>query len=435
MSNTNEMAIHEQARAPGAFSSIAAFEDAQRMAKALCASPLVPKDYQDNLGSAVIALELSQRMNMSPLMVMQNIDVIHGRPSWRSQMVIAAVNGCGRFSPLRYEMSEPSDREETIEYWVVEWRQGNKSRNKKTAVIRDRTCVAYAYDKSNGERLDGPTVSLRMAVTEGWYGKTDSKWRSIPELMLRYRAASWWGRQYAPELLMGMPTADEAHDVIDVTPDSVVVGNGGDVPSRVASVAERVRTAAGNWADVATASAASEPEPEPASNEEEKPEAAAEWPKQDERGIWLDSRGIGFMPEIHGMSAGGVPAVSKAGNFCKRRGCDRGVHAQMESDALDLLNGATTGADHDASQPSADATEAPASSSQPAQAVNGGCSSEPGVCYPDIRSAISRAATLDACDEAQDLLRDFHGPADQADELTELLIDRRRRIESLMDQA
>lgn len=60
---------------------------------------------------------------------------------------------------------------------------------------------------------------MEMAVKEGWYGKNGSKWQTMPEQMLRYRAASFFGRVYAPELLMGLRSAEEEQDrIIDVTP-------------------------------------------------------------------------------------------------------------------------------------------------------------------------------------------------------------------------
>jgi hypothetical protein len=54
-----------------------------------------------------------------------------------------------------------------------------------------------------------------MAKAEGWLTKTGSKWITMPELMLKYRAAAFFGRLYAPEVLMGMQTSEE---VIDITP-------------------------------------------------------------------------------------------------------------------------------------------------------------------------------------------------------------------------
>lgn len=172
------------------FGSSASFDLAQRMAKALTTSSLVPKEYKDNMGNALIALELSARVNASPLMVMQNLDIIHGRPSWRSQFIIAAINTCGRFSPLRFRF------------------EGTEGKD-------DWGCRACAIEIATGEELQGPLVTIKIAKDEGWYSRNGSKWQTLPELMLRYRSAAFFGRLYAPELLMGIQTSEE---VIDLDP-------------------------------------------------------------------------------------------------------------------------------------------------------------------------------------------------------------------------
>lgn len=174
----------------GVYGSIQSFEDAQRMSTALAASSLVPDTYQGNKANCMIALEMSQRIGASPMAVMQNLHIIHGRPSWSSQFVIAALNSCGRFSALRFRVTGTGD---------------------------DETCVAWATDRS-GEVLEGPPVSIGMAKAEGWYSKNGSKWKTMPQLMLRYRAAKFFGNLYAPDVLMGMHTADEVEDFGDTGP-------------------------------------------------------------------------------------------------------------------------------------------------------------------------------------------------------------------------
>jgi hypothetical protein len=171
-----------------AFASESGFESAQRMARALVSSKLVPTTFQgdDNIGSALIALEIAQRLGASPLMVMQNLNVINGRPAWSSQFIIAALNSCGRFSPIRFDVTGTGD---------------------------DQSCIAWAYDKATGDRLEGPPCSITTAKKEGWFSKTGSKWQTMPELMLRYRAAAFFGRLYAPDLLMGMQSVEEVTDV------------------------------------------------------------------------------------------------------------------------------------------------------------------------------------------------------------------------------
>lgn len=194
----------------GVYGSMQGFEDAQLMAKALAASSLVPETYQGNTANTLIALEMSQRTGSSPMAVMQNLHIIHGRPSWSSQFVIAALNSCGRFSPLRYRVEDLGDTDAKID----EWRgpKGNRTKSSRIIKVNDKSCVAWCYDKATGDVLEGPPVSIGMAVSEGWYTKDGSKWVTMPDLMLRYRAAKFFGNLYAPDVLMGMHSADEVED-------------------------------------------------------------------------------------------------------------------------------------------------------------------------------------------------------------------------------
>lgn len=179
------------------FAGIQQFENAQRIAKALASSALVPKEYQGQSGLAnvLVAMEIAGRMALSPLQVMQNLHIIHGRPSWSSQFIIAMINGCGRFSPLDYELSGEG---ETL------------------------SCFAYATELVSGKVLRGPVVTMAMAKREGWATKTGSKWVTMPDLMIRYRSAAFWGRLYVPEYLVGMKTQEE---VIDIEPVQVTEGS------------------------------------------------------------------------------------------------------------------------------------------------------------------------------------------------------------------
>lgn len=168
------------------FADIRTFEDGQRMSKLLCASDLVPQQFRGNVANTMIALEMSSRTGSSPFMIMQNIYIVHGKPAWSATFIIAALNSCGRFSPLRFDMRGEGDA---------------------------RECVAWVLEKGTGERLEGPPVSIEMAKREGWATKNGSKWQTMPELMLRYRAATFFGRLYAPDILMGMRTSDELYDI------------------------------------------------------------------------------------------------------------------------------------------------------------------------------------------------------------------------------
>lgn len=215
----------QQALVNMGFGNMQSFELMQRVAKMLSCSTLVPAAYRgwdekksaenpSALPNCIVALNMSQRMNADPLMVMQNLYIVEGRPSWSSQWIIAAINGCGRFSPLRFDLKNLGEKE--VEYEVTKWSNGQRSTTKHKVTVQNTECVAWAIELATGERIDSPKVSIEMSVKEGWYGKNGSKWQTMPELMLRYRTASFFGKLYAPELLMGLQSYEEARDIVDV---------------------------------------------------------------------------------------------------------------------------------------------------------------------------------------------------------------------------
>lgn len=181
---------------PG-FNSASSWDLAQRIAKAFAASTLVPQQYQGNLANCIVALEMANRMGASPLLVMQNLYIVHGNPGWSSKFLVATFNQCGRFSALRYEfVGKPGSKE-----WG---------------------CRAWAVEKVTGEKLVGATITVDMADKEGWSKKSGSKWLTMPEQMLMYRAAAFFVRAYAPEISMGLRSVDEIEDgVIDAAPGSI----------------------------------------------------------------------------------------------------------------------------------------------------------------------------------------------------------------------
>lgn len=198
---------------PGVFSNPDMFKHAQRVATMLTESQLAPKHFQgpENLGSAVIAVDMAFRLGMNPLMVMQQLYVVHGKPGWSAQFVIAVINASKKFSPLRFRYVNNGSKKVTFGYTVYDG--SNKVRKEGEETIEDWECIAYAKDLESGEILESTPVNMELAVREGWFGKADSKWRTMPRQMMTYRAASFWGRIYAPELMMGLPSVEEIRDV------------------------------------------------------------------------------------------------------------------------------------------------------------------------------------------------------------------------------
>jgi hypothetical protein len=188
------------------------FELLLREAKWLSQTDIVPKRYQNNIGNCAIALEMANRLGASPISVMQSLFVVHGNPGWSAQFVISAVNSTGKFSPIRFDISPPG-KPEKVSCQVTYYEGKDKRTRTVVEEICDRTCTAWAIEKKTGEKLYGPPISMKMAVLEGWVSKDGSKWKTMPDVMLRYRAAAFFGRIYAPEVLNGMKTVEEIEDI------------------------------------------------------------------------------------------------------------------------------------------------------------------------------------------------------------------------------
>ncbi|MCM1168823.1 MAG: hypothetical protein NC324_02690 [Bacteroides sp.] len=202
------------------------FETMQRVCKMFANSELVPDMYKASdknpldkaIANCMIAIEISQRIGASPLMVMQNMVPIYGKPSWSSKFLIATVNSCGRFEPLKYRFTEKGMLG-MVDYTEYAWDGKVKkpvTRQFDGKAIMDIECVAYTTAKGSDAVLESAPVSIRMAVKEGWFTKNGSKWVTMGRQMLMYRAASMWTNTFAPELSMGMRTVEENQDIVDV---------------------------------------------------------------------------------------------------------------------------------------------------------------------------------------------------------------------------
>lgn len=195
------------------------FETYQRIAKPLSESSFVPAAYKGNIGDCVIAVEIACRLQILPLTVMQNLCVVKGNPTWKAKFLIGCVNTCGRYTTLDYRFTIDG-KVGPVPYKT--WAKGPDGKNREIQKpfehpeLDNLVCVAYATEKATGRELVSPPVSIRMAVGEGWYCKDGSKWPTMSELMLRYRAASYWVSSFAPEMAMGFRTAEEAQDIVDV---------------------------------------------------------------------------------------------------------------------------------------------------------------------------------------------------------------------------
>ena len=174
--------------APTMWNEVGLMKMAMQAANILAKSSIVPEGYRNKPGDCMIAMDLANRMGISPISVMQSSQVVKGNFSWKGQACKALVDGNGKFTGSRYVM--------TGEPGTDEW-----------------GCRLVATNKATGEQVVGPIVTMQMAKDEGWYDKNGSKWKTMPELMLRYRAAAFFARTECPESLMGFYTSEEINDI------------------------------------------------------------------------------------------------------------------------------------------------------------------------------------------------------------------------------
>lgn len=237
----SDVQVTAQMNAPGTgLFNFNNFDQVVRGAELLSSSNIVPETYRsvivkksgygnnykedrienpNAMANCLIALNMANRMGADPLMIMQNLYLIEGRPAWSSTFIIASINSCGRFGTLNFEFTELGNR--NIEYQETSGYGKNKQYLNKTANIDEFSCVAWAIDKATGERVESSPITLELAIKEGWYFKNGSKWPTMPRQMAMYRAAAFFGRIYAPEVTMGIYTKDEVEDFTearDVTP-------------------------------------------------------------------------------------------------------------------------------------------------------------------------------------------------------------------------
>lgn len=163
------------------------FNQLLRSAQMLSQTSIIPQNYQGKPQDCFVAIEMATRMGVSPMMVMQNMYIVKGKPSWSGQASTALINACGKFEDVKHVYT------------------GEKGTD-------NRGCYVTATRIADGERVDGVEVTLAMAKAEGW--TSNSKWKNLTELMLAYRASAFFARVYCPESLMGIQTDDEIHDTM-----------------------------------------------------------------------------------------------------------------------------------------------------------------------------------------------------------------------------
>jgi hypothetical protein len=186
MENELSEVVQQPISTIGSFATLDSFKELYDIGKMFASSSLVPDTYQGKSMDCTIAVDMANRMGVSPMFVMQNLYIVKGKPSWSGQACMSMVKASLEFTGVTYEWSGTEKTDE----WG---------------------CRVVATRKNTGEIIKGTEITIQMAKDEGWYGK-NPKWKNMPQQMLMYRASAFFARAYIPNALMGCAVEGEAED-------------------------------------------------------------------------------------------------------------------------------------------------------------------------------------------------------------------------------
>lgn len=164
------------------------FSDNWRMATQLAKSTIIPQTYQDKPENVIVAIGMAQKLGLDPFTIMQNLNIIKGKTSWSGSFCRTLIEKSNKYTNLQL---------------IFVGQKGTDTYG----------CYMQGVNKETGETIKGPEVNMKMAKAENWTSNT--KWINMPELMLSYRATSFFARVYVPEALNGVQTTEEIEDIFN----------------------------------------------------------------------------------------------------------------------------------------------------------------------------------------------------------------------------
>lgn len=164
------------------------FSDNWRMATQLAKSTIIPHDYQNKPENVIVAIGMAQKLGLDPFTIMQNLNIIKGKTSWSGSFCRTLIEKSNKYTNLQL---------------IFIGEKGTDTYG----------CYMQGINKETGELIKGPEVNIKMARAEKWTSNT--KWINMPELMLSYRATSFFARVYVPEALNGVQTTEEIEDIFN----------------------------------------------------------------------------------------------------------------------------------------------------------------------------------------------------------------------------
>lgn len=261
------------------------FEGLYRLATIMAASGLMPKG-MDRPETVFVAVQMGLEVGLSPMAAVQNIAVVNGRPTIWGDAMLGLIRGSGLMEAIKEDLT--GEGEATAAVCTV-WRKGEEH----PAIGR---------------------FSVADAKRAQLWGKA-GPWTQYPRRMLQMRARGFALRDKFPDVLKGLYAREEMEGGQEHYMGEAAVVETGVIDAAVEALVSR-RAAA---PPEPVGESAKEPEAAPAPA---KAEPEAFWPRlRNDDGVWIDSTGAVYNPEVHGWSSADArPAVTQRGVFRAKRG-------------------------------------------------------------------------------------------------------------------
>lgn len=171
------------------------FGDMWKIAVQYAKSDLVPENYKGKPQNVIIALGMAQKTGFDVYTIMSNLNIVKGKASWSGSFCRTLIEATGIYRDL--------DLVEVGEQGKDNWGY-----------------YAQAVRKTDGKIVKGATVTMQMAKSENWTKNT--KWTTMPELMMQYRAMAFFARVYASSAINGIYTEDENTEISMNSSESII---------------------------------------------------------------------------------------------------------------------------------------------------------------------------------------------------------------------
>jgi hypothetical protein len=171
------------------------FESAYRMAQVVVAAHMTPKSIE-TVEQACVAIMHGLEVGLTPMAALQSIAVINGMPTIWGDGMLGLIRASGLLEDIVEEV-ELDDKGEPL--------------------------IATCKVKRKGESSWAISSFTRVEAQRAGLWNKAGPWQGYRPRMMKMRARSWALRDKFPDVLRGLHSAEEAQDMLDITPRARVV--------------------------------------------------------------------------------------------------------------------------------------------------------------------------------------------------------------------